>query len=152
MSKPDGRMTDVHCGAARSVAIALRSRAGLALGVVTMGAALGACLALPVMAADEGAQGAARVFELRIAERRVPPAQRVLRATEGERVELRWAADEPLVLHLHGYDIETRVGPGKPAVMAFRARLTGRFPVAIHAEGGSKHSHGALVHVEIHPR
>ncbi len=152
MSKPDGWTTDVHSGAAKSVATALRSGAALAGVVVAMGAALGACLALPVMAAGEGAQGATRVFELRIAERRVPPTQRVLRATEGERVELRWAADEPLILHLHGYDIETRVGPGKPAVMAFRARLAGRFPVAIHAEGGSKHTHGALAHVEIHPR
>jgi hypothetical protein len=124
----------------------------MAQGVVAMGVALAVCLALPVVAADEGAQGATRVFELSISKRRVPPAQRVLRATEGERVELRWAADEPLVLHLHGYDIETRVAPGQPAVTAFRARLTGRFPVAIHAESGSKHSHGALVHVEIHPR
>jgi hypothetical protein len=106
--------------------------------------ALGAGLAL--------AQAPARTFDIHIAERRVPPAQRVLRATEGERVELRWSADEPLVLHLHGYDIETRVVPGKPAVTAFAARLTGRFPVAIHAEGGSKHRHGALLHVEIHPR
>ena len=38
-----------------------------------------------------------RTFELRIEQRRVPPAHRVLRATEGERVELRWSADEPLV-------------------------------------------------------
>jgi hypothetical protein len=114
--------------------------------------ALGACLALPVVAGAESPQAAPRTFELRIAQRRVPPAQRVLRATEGERVELRWSADEPLVLHLHGYDIETRVAPGKPAVTAFAARLTGRFPVAIHGEGGSKHRHSALLHVEIHPR
>ncbi len=114
--------------------------------------ALGACLALPVMAGDESPQAAIRAFELRIVQRRVPQAQRVLRATEGERVELRWSADEPLVLHLHGYDIETRVTPGKPAVTAFDARLTGRFPVEIHAEGGSQHRHGALLHVEIHPR
>jgi len=106
--------------------------------------ALDACLAL--------AQASLRSFEIQIAERRVEPAQRVLRATEGERVELRWSADEPLVLHLHGYDIETRVAPGKPAVTAFAARLTGRFPVAIHGEGGSKHHHRALLHVEIHPR
>jgi hypothetical protein len=76
----------------------------------------------------------------------------VLRAAEGERVELRWSADEPLVLHLHGYDIETRVAPGKPAVTAFAARLTGRFPVEIHGEGGAQRRHGALLHVEIHPR
>lgn len=105
--------------------------------------ALGAGLAL--------AQAPPRSFEIRIAERRVPPAQRVLRATEGERVELRWSADEPLVLHLHGYDIETRVAPGKSAVTAFAARLTGRFPVEIHAAGG-QHRHRALLHVEIHPR
>jgi hypothetical protein len=105
--------------------------------------ALGACLAL--------AQATLRSFEITIAERRVPPAQRVLRATEGERVELRWSADEPLVLHLHGYDIETRVAPGKPAVTAFEARLTGRFAVEIHGKGG-RHHHRALLHVEIHPR
>ena len=114
--------------------------------------ALGACLALPVMAGGESPQATLRTFELRIAERRVLPAQRVLRATEGERVELRWSADEPLVLHLHGYDIETRVAPGKPAVTAFAARLTGRFPVEIHSGDGSRHRHRALLHVEIHPR
>jgi len=106
--------------------------------------ALEACLAL--------AQAPLRTFEIQVAERRVPPAQRVLRVTEGERVELRWSADEPLVLHFHGYDLETHVAPGKPAVTAFAARLTGRFPVAIHGEGGSKHRHRALLHVEIHPR
>jgi hypothetical protein len=93
-----------------------------------------------------------RTFDIRIVERRVAQAQRVLRATEGERVELRWSADEALVLHLHGYHIEARVAPGEPAVMAFTARLTGRFPVALHGEGGEKHRHRALLHVEIHPR
>lgn len=105
--------------------------------------ALGAGLAL--------AQAPVRTFEIQIAERRVPQGQRVLRATEGERVELRWSSDEPLVLHLHGYEIETHVAPGKPAVTAFAARLTGRFPVEVHGEG-SQHRHRALLHVEIHPR
>jgi hypothetical protein len=116
----------------------------LAARIVAAVIALGACLTL--------AQASLRTFEIQIAERRVPPAQRVLRAAEGERVELRWSADEPLVLHLHGYDIETRVAPGKPAVTAFAARLTGRFPVAIHGEGAASHRHRALLHVEIHPR
>jgi hypothetical protein len=124
----------------------------LAARIVAAVTALGACLALPVPAGAEGPQGVIRTFELRIEQRRVPPAQRVLRATEGERVELRWSADEPLVLHLHGYEIETRVAPGRPAVTAFAARLTGRFRVAIHGEAGSKHRHRALLHVEIHPR
>ena len=123
----------------------------LAARIVAAVAALGACLALPLMAGGESPQATARTFELRIAQRRVPPAQRVLRLTEGERVELRWSADEPLVLHLHGYDIETRVAPGKPAITAFAARLTGRFPVEIHGEGG-KYRHRAMLHVEINPR
>jgi hypothetical protein len=105
--------------------------------------ALSAALAL--------AQAPLRSYEIHIAERRVPAQQRVLRAAEGERVELRWSADEPLVLHLHGYDIETRVAPGKPAVTAFAARLTGRFPVEIHGEH-AKHQRRALLYVEIYPR
>ena len=122
----------------------------LAARIVAAVIALGACLALPVLSGAESPQATTRTFELRIALRRVPPAQRVLRATEGERVELRWSADEPLVLHLHGYEIETRVEPGKPAITAFAARLTGRFPVAIHGESGQRHS--TLLHVEIYPR
>lgn len=130
--------------------------------IVAAVTSLGACLALPVMAGEESPRATTRTFELRVERRRVPPAQRVLRATEGERLDLRWTADEPLVLHLHGYDIETRVEPGKPAVTTFTARLTGRFPVAIHAAGAqgragssareSGHHHTTLLHVEVHPR
>jgi hypothetical protein len=85
--------------------------------------ALSAALAL--------AQAPLRSYEIHIAERRVPAQQRVL--------------------HLHGYDIETRVAPGKPAVTAFAARLTGRFPVEIHGEH-AKHQRRALLYVEIYPR
>lgn len=132
-------------------------------GVAAILLAMAGWLASPVAtAADgQGAQAPARSFEVRIEGRRVPQAQRVLRATEGERVELRWTADEPLVLHLHGYDLETRVAPGKPAVTSFTARLTGRFPVAIHVDvpgrsspsaKTSSHHHVTLLHVEVHPR
>jgi hypothetical protein len=132
--------------------------------VVAIFLAVPGWLAPPVAAAadGEGARAPIRRFELRIERRRVPQAQRVLRATEGERIELRWTSDESLVLHLHGYDIETRVAPGKPAVMSFTARLTGRFPVAIHVDAapggsgssakGSSNHHANLLHVEVHPR
>ena len=142
-----------------------RGRGAAGLGsVVAIFLAVQGWLPSPIAAAadSEGAQTPARSFELRIERRRLPQAQRTLRATEGERVELRWTTDEPLVLHLHGYDIETRVAPGKPAVTAFTARLTGRFPVAIHADSApgrsgssatsSSHHHVTLLHVEVHPR
>jgi FtsP/CotA-like multicopper oxidase with cupredoxin domain len=142
-----------------------RGRGAAGLGsVVAILLAVAGWLASPVAtAADgEGAQAPTRSFALRIEQRRVPQAQRVLRTTEGERVELRWTADEPVVLHLHGYDIETRVAPDKPAVTSFTARLTGRFPVAIHVDSApgrsgssaksSSHHHVTLLHVEVHPR
>ena len=140
-----------------------RSAAGLGSAVAIFLAVEGWFPSPIAAAADgEGARAPARSFELRIEQRRVPQAQRVLRATEGERVELRWTADEPLVLHLHGYDIETRVAPGKPALTSFTARLTGRFPVAIHVDRtqgrsdssvkSSSHHHLTLLHVEVHPR
>jgi hypothetical protein len=131
-------------------------------GAAILIAAAGWAASPAATAADgEVAQAPLRGFELRIERRRVPPASRALRVTEGERVELRWTSDEPLVLHLHGYDIETRVAPDRPAVTAFTARLTGRFPVAIHADApgrsgsaakGSGHHHVNLLHVEVHPR
>jgi FtsP/CotA-like multicopper oxidase with cupredoxin domain len=142
-----------------------RGRGAAGLGsVVAILLAVAGWLASPVAAAaaGEAAQTPARSFEVRIERRRVPSAQRTLRATEGERVELRWTADEPVVLHLHGYDIETRVAPDKPAVTSFTARLTGRFPVAIHVDSApgrssssaksSSHHHVTLLHVEVHPR
>ena len=105
--------------------------------------ALNAALAL--------AQTPLRSFDIKITEGQVPAGRRVLRVSEGERIELRWSADEPLVLHLHGYDIEARVAPGKPVVSVFTARLTGRFPVEIHGERG-KQRRGALLYVEVYPR
>jgi len=79
-----------------------RGRGAAGLGsVAAILLAMPGWLASPIAAAadGEGAQAPARSFEVRIERRRVPQAQRVLRATEGERVELRWTADEPLGLH-----------------------------------------------------
>jgi len=126
--------------------------------LVALPLAFAGCLALPARArGGDDAQATLRAFDLRVDRRQVAQPQRVLRATEGDRVELRWTVDEPLVLHLHGYDIETRVAPGKPAVTAFTARLTGRFPVAIHATGAadrgrSSDHHSTLLYVEVYPR
>ena len=134
-----------------------RRRAALAR-LVALPLAFSAWLALPATApGGDDAQATPRAIDLRVDRRQVAQPQRVLRATEGDRVELRWTVDEPLVLHLHGYDIETRVAPGKPAVTAFTARLTGRFPVAIHAAGAadrgrSSDHHSTLLYVEVYPR
>jgi len=100
------------------------------------------------------AQAREVVFDLRIESGRVPAYRRLIRVSQGDAVRLRWASDRPIVLHLHGYDIETRVEPGAIAEMTFTARATGRFPVEEHRSNARGHSHGeaALVRIEVRPR
>jgi len=51
---------------------------------------------------------------------------------EGNRVRLRVTSDEPIEIHLHGYDLEREVAPGEPATLSFEADLTGRFEMEDH--------------------
>lgn len=67
----------------------------------------------------------------------------------GERVELRWGSDRPIALHLHGYDLEAKAAPQAPAVMAFEAKIAGRFPVTEHTPGAGHHR--AILYLEVHP-
>ena len=100
-------------------------------------------------------QGAELVFDLRIEGGRVPQSMRVIRIRQGDAVRLRWTTDRPILLHLHGYDIETKVEPGTVAEMAFVAHATGRFSVEEHkpkAQGGHSHGEASLVRFEVRPR
>ncbi|MGD9738811.1 MAG: copper resistance protein CopC [Bauldia sp.] len=55
-----------------------------------------------------------------------------IRVRLGETVELRLMADEPQVVHLHGFDIETEVAPHSPVTVLFNADLAGRFVAEAH--------------------
>jgi hypothetical protein len=103
---------------------------------------------VPAMAAE-------LAFDLRIEGGSVPESMRLIRVKQGDVVTLRWRTDRPVVLHLHGYDIELRVEPGAVAKMTFGARATGRFPIVTHAAGsgasGHVHEEAPLAHVEIYP-
>ena len=101
------------------------------------------------------AQGREIVFDLRIEKGRVAPNMRLVRVRQGDTVKLRWTSDRPILLHLHGYDIETKVEPGTTAEMTFTARTTGRFPVEEHkpsTRGGHSHGEAPLVRIEVQPR
>jgi hypothetical protein len=93
-------------------------------------------------------------FELSVERGRVRQAMRLIRVKQGDAVRLRWRSDRPLLLHLHGYDIETKIEPGAVAELAFTARATGRFPIHVHTpKQGGGHTHEApLVQVEVLPR
>jgi hypothetical protein len=97
-----------------------------------------------------------RRFDLAMKAGEVAPQWRTLRVKQGDAVELHWRTSEgPVHLHLHGYDIELRVKPGEPAVMAFKAAEAGRFGLTTVREGGANargHQHGGRVlYLEVHP-
>ncbi len=94
---------------------------------------------------------------LQIAGGKIKGNKKVVRVKQGDEVKLSLMADKTTEVHLHGYDIEKTVSPGRVAVMAFQARVAGRFPVTEHGS----HSHGkkksgghgekVLFYLEVHP-
>ncbi|WP_341501400.1 hypothetical protein [Gallaecimonas sp. GXIMD4217] len=92
----------------------------------------------------------ARRFDLRLAGGALVQSQQLIKVTQGEAVQIWWYSDQALALHLHGYDISLAVQPQVPAVMAFKARATGRFPISRHGEGHDDHQ--TLLYLEVHPR
>ena len=112
--------------------------------VLVAGLGYGLCRALiPIARAAD-----ARRFEIAIIDGKVPDEHRTIRVSQGDAVVIEFTSNRPLSLHLHGIDLETTVGPGKPALMSFEATVAGRFPVEAHGAG----AHGSLVYVEIYPR
>ena len=113
-------------------------------------------LALLLTTAAAPAFAAELTFDIKIEAGRVGDAMRLIRVNEGDVVKLRWTSDQPIVLHLHGYDIEKRVAPGAIAELAFTAFATGRFPIHVHAQGagagGHAHEGAPLATIEVYPR
>ncbi len=56
-----------------------------------------------------------------------------LTVNQGDTITLNWTSDMPLLVHLHGYNIETQLESGVAAPMSFLADATGRYDIAIHA-------------------
>jgi hypothetical protein len=119
-----------------------------------------AALAVSMLALASGSpsqrSAAAEVtFVLPIANGRVPADMRRIRVKQHDFVRLQWSSDVPIVIHLHGYDIEKAVAPGGVTEMSFAARAAGRFTVESHAgktASGHAHAHGdILVTLEVHP-
>ncbi len=111
----------------------------------TKAIAAASALVLAAAAADP----TPKVFELAVVNGRVDARRDTVRVMKGDKVELRWSSDKPIALHLHGYDIEISVAPPAPAVMAFVAKIAGRFPVSEHRHGGGHER--AVLYLEVHP-
>jgi len=107
-------------------------------------------------AGSAGSVAAEFAFDIKVEHGRIPDNMRLIRVHEGDVVNLRWTTDQPLVVHLHGYDIEKRIVPGSVTELAFTAFATGRFPIHVHAAGARAAAHAdddlPLVIVEVYPR
>jgi hypothetical protein len=111
-------------------------------------------LPLLLVLAVSGVSGVAsaqpRVIELHIRDGLLPKEQRLIRVRQNDEVTVHWNTNVPLVVHLHGYDIERSLAPTASTTMTFRARATGRFPITVHGEG--RRHEATLGYLEVYPR
>ena len=111
---------------------------------------------LLITAGSAGVLAAELTFDIKVERGRVPDTIRLIRVNEGDVVKLRWTSDQPLILHLHGYDIEKRIAAGAVTELGFTAYATGRFPIHVHAQGaaagGHAHADAPLAIIEVYPR
>ena len=84
---------------------------------------------------------------LEIRNRKVTTANKTIRITEGEEVQIEWTTDEAVDLHLHGYDIHAIAEPGRTVSMTFQAHTAGRFPISAHS-----FDHGTIIYLEVYPQ
>jgi hypothetical protein len=75
---------------------------------------------------------AAQVITIRVVDGQ--PQGGIQRPTidQGDKVVLVFQTDSGEAVHLHGYDIEKEIVPGKPLRLPFTANIAGRFEVELH--------------------
>ena len=71
-----------------------------------------------------------RTFDVSIEDGEMSPGE--ISVHEGDTVTLRVSTDKPMEFHVHGYDVERAVEPGKTSRLRFNADLTGRFEMEDH--------------------
>jgi Cupredoxin-like domain len=69
-------------------------------------------------------------FDLAVREGAMTPDE--VEVEEGDHLRLRLTSEEPLQVHIHDYDLQRELAPGKPVTLSFEADLTGRFEIEDH--------------------
>ena len=116
-------------------------------------------LAIALAAPPAHAQPAERSIALSIVNRSVSgpdvlPGRGAgaVKVLQGDTIAIRFSSDEAATLHLHGYNVQTKIAAGGIADMRFRARATGRFAIETHGIGKESRLHKTLIYIEVHPR
>lgn len=107
-------------------------------------------------AAASAADSRDKTFDLTISRGALPAEQRVLRVNKGDTVRLHLTSDAPGEIHLHGYRLATKLTPGVPGEIVFKAYATGRYRLEWHPAGETGKSGGhhgpSLATLEVRPR
>jgi hypothetical protein len=113
-------------------------------------------VAAAVAASALAADPPEKTFDLALARGVAPAEQRVMRVSKGDAVRLRLTSDAAGDIHLHGYRLETKLAPGRPAELAFTAYATGRYRLEWHGAGDDaktgRHHGPALATLEVRPK
>ncbi len=87
-----------------------------------------------------------RVAEVRIRDGKAAEGPRTISFKTGEPARIDVTSNTPSGVHLHGYDIEKPVTPGKTTRVRFKADIEGIFELEDHASGQE------LASVKVSPR
>ena len=87
----------------------------------------GSAAVLLGLALASSASAAEKTFTLVTVEGRAPPAQQVLRVTQGDAVTINLTSNRTGEIHLHAYQKVAKVAPGKGATWKLTAQAPGRY-------------------------
>ena len=84
------------------------------------------------------------VFEVDIKNGKVESADNKFEISQGDTAFIKFSADEPFTVFVHGYDIEHNVDPSDSASLEFQivGEFTGNFPIHMHEIEQKTHRKG----------
>ncbi|MGC4944050.1 cupredoxin domain-containing protein [Kribbella sp. DT2] len=89
----------------------------------------------PSNTTDPSGEQADVTINVTVANGKVNPSGDSIKVTAGQTVLVTAVSDAADQLHIHGYDKELELAPGKPASVKFTANMKGTFEVETHESG-----------------
>jgi hypothetical protein len=89
----------------------------------------------PSNTADPSGEQADVTINVTVANGKVNPSGATIKAKAGQTVLVTAVSDADEELHIHGYDKELELSPGKPASVKFTANMKGTFEIETHKSG-----------------
>lgn len=89
----------------------------------------------PSNTADPSGEQADVTIDVTVANGKVNPSGTTIKVKAGQTVLIKAVSDAPEELHIHGYDKEIALTPGKPGSVKFTANMKGTFEIETHESG-----------------